>query len=330
MRTRNVSSLLHAPAIVGILVWLVLPVSAQSHFSSLYLYQRSIYLENILTPGAWLANPALASEIGRPALLTTNVMPLGDQYLFAAVRGFYPLRSGLSLGIGLLGTGTYNHGSSNAGSQGDGFSANGDFAFTGPDFQAGAAYAIAGAGAIGVMTTLGWNFPPSDTSTLATETAWGIGAGWLSPWYFHTFSVSLSVMSIGHFREIAYWEHNGKAGIRLSLFSDVLRGSIESALLFGKALGIFTDNSSAPYEAMKTLWSLQVYRIFGALLGFSTDYAGRWTTHGVRIADNGNCIHVGAELRKTEEYAFWGGYDMGISLSYPSSILHRFWFAYGW
>ena len=70
-----------------------------------FFYQRTIYLENLLTEGDWWANPSRISPIDKTTIFTSNVGLLGGRYSISSVRIIFPLNPQLNAGLGITGTG---------------------------------------------------------------------------------------------------------------------------------------------------------------------------------------------------------------------------------
>ncbi|MDD5675528.1 MAG: hypothetical protein PHC61_15265, partial [Chitinivibrionales bacterium] len=139
------------PCCIGALLLASLPLCAQNTFFP-YLNQRTLYLENLLTPGAWWSNPAILSDVANPTLLIDNVTPLSQHLTIASVKVVLP-HAPLTYGLALLGTGlgqlsqlSYDPSS--------GAQYQSSFSFDQPYLQGGAACSLGKYGAIG-LTMLG-------------------------------------------------------------------------------------------------------------------------------------------------------------------------------
>jgi hypothetical protein len=98
--------------------------------------------------------------------------------------------------------------------------------------------------------------------------------------------------------------------------------SLEYTFTFksGAAESFYQTSQQYIYEVFKALVSLRIYKVAGILAGFSTDFG--------EFSDIGNCLHAGLELRPTDTYPFFGGYELGISLYQRDLFIHRIWVGY--
>ncbi len=104
-----------------------------------YLFQRSIYLDNLAGSNGWWSNPALPASIKDINFYSGAVTPLANYYLITSARAFIPLKQDFTLGLGILGMALYTPGSSSSHSSTGGFSYKSSFEFTHPRFQIGIA-----------------------------------------------------------------------------------------------------------------------------------------------------------------------------------------------
>ena len=280
-----------------------------------YLYQRSIYTDNLIMPGAWWANPASIAEIDAPGIYTANVLPLGDELLISSFRLFFPIAKNITIGASILGAGTYKAGTSISSVTEKGLSYSSSFAFKRPRFQLGAAAPVPYAGSIGVLGTIGSDLKSYGSTSEGTASP-GAGFGWLSPSMLDAIQISAAVMFIYHNLDPALWEKGGKIGMRFNALDSLLSGSAEYTFSFGRGFGVFTPDR-AEYESFKTLVSARLYRQVALTAGYSTDldYSYR----------NGHCAHAGAELRKSPLNPFVGGYDIGFRFGQDWILIHRIW-----
>jgi hypothetical protein len=280
-----------------------------------YLYQRTMYTDNLTMTGAWWANPALISFIDAPFMHTANVLPLGDSLLVSSFRVFIPLAEDITVGAGILGAGAYTTGSSKSYAEESSFSHQSSFAFTRPRFQAGAAAQVPYAGRFGIIGTIG-----ADLKSYGSGSAWsaspGAGLGWLSPLVLQTVEFSAAAMFIHHDLDVAFWEKTGKLGFRFTALDSVLNGSFEFSFTPGEGFGVFTPRR-AEYEVLKALVSAQVFNNLALMAGFSTDLDYYYR--------NNSCVHLGAELREMPEFPVLGGYDIGFRFGRQWLIIHRIW-----
>jgi hypothetical protein len=81
------------------------PAAGQSPPPTLYyLYQRTIYLENLTMNGAWWANPALTGEIAEKTASTIDVTPIGlRQFTIVSAKFLFPFGKIFGAGIGIMG-----------------------------------------------------------------------------------------------------------------------------------------------------------------------------------------------------------------------------------
>jgi hypothetical protein len=294
---------------------LVLSISAicgaQAYFP--YLNQRSVYLDHLLMPGAWWANPALISHIHEMVVSTSNVLPIGNRLLISDERFILPIGEHISLGIGILGAGDYRTGSSTSLFSNDGFDVRSTFAFQRPRFQIGAAGILPIIGSIGILGTFGSELADERGSTRASA---GFGCGWLSPPLGIPMQLSSSWMFIKH-NVILAWEVSGKLGIRF-----ITRDSTVSACAeytFSPSEGGFgvLNPSGAIYDAAKALVAVRVFDCWAAMAGVSYDLDFRY--------NNGTCVHLGFENQAATRAFFFGGYDVGIRFSADWIVLHHLW-----
>jgi hypothetical protein len=280
-----------------------------------WLYQRTMYTDNLLMTGGWWANPAVISSIRSPYLLTANVLPLGDSLLISSIRLFIPVAQAVTIGGSILGAGAYKTGSSMSFTNEGGFSHQSSFAFQRPRFQLGAAASAPIAGSFGVIGTIG-----SDLRSLGSRTenaaSPGFGAGWLSPALAHSINLSAAVMFIYHSPARSFWEKGGKLGLRIHAFDSLIAGSAEYSFSFDKGFGVFTPEL-ADYEVLKAIISAKLYERLAVMAGFSTDLAYTY--------NNQSCAHIGLELKESLEFPFSGGYDIGFRFGQDWLIMHRIW-----
>jgi len=300
-----------------------------SDTTGLFLFRRAVYLEDASVSGAWLANPASTVSNGRTTALTSNVLPLGDRFVVASARCLFPIVKSITLGAGILGSGVYASGSSSAGGGDTGFGAHANFHFSGPALQLAIGAPIPSAGSFGGCISWGWETVHSGLFDRTTYYDMGFGLGWLSPLLLRRIGCGLSAMAIARVGPSATaWDNSVRAGVSACFPDSQARITADYAFPLDAGASFFADREDAQYQAIKAIALLRVVGPLNAMAGFSSDFPGRWSTHGNREGDNGNCIHLGAILDRSTEYLFFGGYDIGISMTYALSILHRFWFGY--
>jgi hypothetical protein len=310
------------PAVFGALM--VLYGTAQASNDSLYFfYQRSTYLENLWTPGGWWANPALTGEISAPTGYTINVSPLGYRYTLASVKYLFPFLGNFGAGLGIIGTGIAPDQSTQVTSAGVNY--NSHFTFSNPSFQLGLGGRLAKVGSAGFLLDIGAEMLPDGYGGSSYFLLARGGLGLLTPFYFNAVSLSLTAMATMHFWGRLYMDENGKAGLRVKILDDLILGSAEYTFSFrSAAVESFYPSSQFFYEVFKATMSVRIYKIAGVIAGYSTDF-GQFSDLG---SGNGNCLHVGLELRPLDTYPFFGGYDLGVSTTFRDLFVHRIWLGY--
>ncbi len=154
----------------------------------------------------------------------------------------------------------------------------------------------------------------------------GFGAGFLTPWFFERVSLGLSAMSTGHFWIQNYWDYDGKLALRFRSIDSLLTGYVESTFSSFEGQAVWIGYSSNNYyEVLKAMISLRFMGILGFLLGYSDDLPNG--------EGNGQCAHVGLELKQSNLSRYYGGYEIGIALTtqLPQQrdlLVHRFWVGY--
>ena len=138
----------------------------------------------------------------------------------------------------------------------------------------------------------------------------------------HTVKLSVSTLSVRHFEVEPWWDNSAKAGIQVNVDSGLVLGSLEYAFPLGTRLPFFQNDSTYNnYEAIIGHASIRIRNILGILLGYSRDTP--------IYRDNGNTYHAGLELRRSELYPYYGGYEAGLSTSRTIAFIHRIWLGYG-
>jgi hypothetical protein len=288
-----------------------------------FLLQRSTYLENILMPCAWWANPASVAEIGGKTALIANVTPLGNVYTIASARYAAPMAGRFAWGVGILGAGINPnpHGSLQADNSGARY--NSHFTFNNPSIQIGAGGVLAGGIAVGVLADAGTERLPDGSGGQMNFWTWGLGFGIMTPYFLNSLSFAFSTMSTGHYWIEPYWDHDGKTALRFKTSDSLVMGSLEYtfSMVSGTLWHIY-NSSPAYYQVFKTSASIKMLSIAGALLGYSQDL-------GI-LSDNGAMLHLGVELRRSSVYPFFGGYEVGVGLTqlHRDLLVHRLWVGY--
>jgi hypothetical protein len=288
-----------------------------------FLFQRSTYLENLLMPGAWWANPAVVAELDKKTALITNVTPLGYTYTIASARYAAPVAGRFGWGIGILGAGINPNPDGSLQANNTGAQYNSHVSFSNPSIQIGAAAKGPEGLNIGVLFDFGAELLPDGGGGQANYATLGFGIGATTPYFFDKVSFALSTMSTGHYWIQSFWDHDGKAGMRFRSPDSLIMGSLEYtfSLASGEIQYIY-NSPSTYYQVVKGLASLKILSIVGALFGYSQDL-------GI-LSENGTMIHIGAELRKSAVYPFFGGYEIGIATTQRTRdlLIHRLWLGY--
>ena len=290
-----------------------------------FLYQRTAYLENTLTPGSWWANPASLGEIGRKTLQTVNTTPLGNVLTIASAKYLTPVSPQIDAGVGIMGQGINpadpSFQASNAGAQ-----YQSQFSFVNPSVQFAGAMKLGRGGLTGLLLNIGAEQLPASAEVgpnFANYLTMGFSAGYLSPWFFDCVSLGLSFMTTGHFWLQTYWDNDGKLALRYQDPDSLFTGSLECTFsLLGQGLVWIGHSPAGYYEAIKALVSIRFMQIAGLLLGYSDDIQN--------LVANGPCAHVGLELRQSNVYRYYGGYEIGIGLGqlHRDLLVHRLWVGY--
>jgi hypothetical protein len=290
-----------------------------------FLFQRTTYLENLLTPGAWWANPASTAEIERKTAQTVNVTPLGNVLTIASAKFLMPVTSRFGIGIGIMGQGI-NASDPNLLATGSGAQYQSRFSFVNPSVQLSGAVKIKQGGGVGLLIDIGAEQLPNSMEfgeTFSNYPKLGFGAGILTPWFFDRVSLGLSTMTTGHFWLQNYWDNDGKLSLRVRSIDSLLTGSMEYTFSFLDQGPVWIGHSPDNYyEVFKAMVSLRFMGILGLLLGYSDDLENYYA--------NGQCMHVGLELRQSKIYPYYGGYEIGIGLTqlHRDLLVHRIWVGY--
>lgn len=288
----------------------------------LFFYERTVYLEGLLMPGGWWANPALPATIEHHTLQTTNASPLGDRYTISSVRFFWPIVPVLTVGIGILGVGEDQTGSLSA--EPGGVSYRSSFFFSRPSVQTGAAVSLPYAGSAGAIFSVGAERLSVGIDQTRSFPTLGIGAGWLSPKVAGMLDFSASVFLLGHFLTVPYWEHDAKLGVRLQLPNEMVSVALEYAFPLKNGWRFRTPRRPWTYEVLKAVASVRVYRALGVLAGFSSDFHSDDDPVYYPYY-NGDCLHGGVEIAESTVYPFFGGYEVGVSVDGRWNVIHHVW-----
>jgi hypothetical protein len=312
---------------IALPVFISTPCFAQVDTLNYYfLYQRSTYLENVLLPGAWWANPASTAEIERKTVQTVNVTPLGNVLTIASAKFLMPVFSRFGVGIGIMGAGQGNSSNQNLNASGSGATFQSQYSFFNPSMQLSGAAKFKQGGGIGLLFNIGAEQLPSSMDfgpTYSNYLTMGFGAGFLTPWFFDRISIGLSGMSTGHFWIQNYWDYDGKLAVRFRRADSLLTGYVESTFSsFGGKLVWIGNSPSNYYEVIKAMASLRFMGILGFLFGYSDDL--------LNGEANGQCAHVGLELKQSNVSPYYGGYEIGIALAqlHRDLFVHRLWVGY--
>ena len=223
--------------------------------------------------------------------------------------------------MGIMGTGIAPSQSAQVTNGGATYQSN--FSFTNPSFQIGLGGRLPQLGSIGVLTDIGDEFLPDNQGGGTHFLVLRGGAGALTRYFFNSVSLSATLMATLHFWNQTYIDNNGKLGLRFKIHDDLVLGSLEYTFSFkaGAAESFYQNQSSTNfYEVLKALISVRFFKIAGAIVGFSNDLG--------EFSDIGKTIHLGVELRPSDVYPYFGGYEIGISTQWSNLIIHRFWIGY--
>jgi hypothetical protein len=294
-----------------------------------YLFQRMTYLENTLMPGSWWANPASTAEIEKKTAQTVDVTPLGNILTIASAKFLMPVASRFGVGVGIMGVGVGNSSSQNLNATGSGLTFQSQSSFFNPSMQLSGAVKFKRGGGIGLLINIGAEQLSSGmdqgttVSNFSNFLTMGFGAGFLTPWFFNRVSIGMSGMTTGHFWFQNYWDNDGKLVLRFRSLDSALTGYVESTFsLFGGNLVWIGSSQNPYYEVVKAMISLRFMRTLGLLLGYSDDL--------LNSEANGQCAHVGLELKQSNLSRYYGGYEIGIALTqlHRDLFVHRLWVGY--
>ena len=312
----------HARSCCAALLVLIV-VGSHTHATSVvpFFFERTIYLEGLLSPLAWWANPASVVECESPTLFTANASPIGRYFTVSSVRFFLPIRDRVTLGFGVMGAGPDQTGSLNA--TGDGVSYCSNFIFSRPSFQVGTALKLPLQSSVGGLFSIGMEQASVGLEQFENFALLGLGLGWLSPAIVHMVQFSLSAFWAGHFHHETYWDGDFKLGVRVRIPDDLVSFKLEYSHPMPEALQYhdLLPSIPIPYAALNVLVAVRTGALWSVLLGYSSDF-------GEADTDNGNALHAGIDLRQSEQLPFFGGYEVAISMDRRWNVIHRFWLGY--
>jgi hypothetical protein len=284
-----------------------------------YLYQRTTYLENLTMNGAWWANPALTGEIAEKTASTVNVTPIGlRQFTIVSAKYLFPFGGIFGGGFGIMGEGVNQNQSTQLSNRGATYSSH--FSFSNPSLQFGLGMRLRNIGSAGLLLNAGQELLQSDGTNYNYPVV-GCGVGALTPYFFNTISLSFTTMATWHFWQQAYMDNDAKAGIRFRILDDFILGSFEYAFSFKSGLieseSFYTTSNYC--QIAKGLVSIRIYKIAGIILGYSSDFD---------FNDMGGTMHAGLELRPSDDYPYFGGYEIGLSTYQRVLFIHQIWVGY--
>ncbi len=285
------------------------------HFA--YLFPRSTYVDNLLSPGHWWANPALLAAIRHTSFLTANAAPLGDEYLISSARLFWPALPWMTIGASVLGAGRYQPGSSSSSATESSLRYQSDFDFSRPRLQLGVAARTKKAGSAGILLTGGANLERTGPEATRLRATYGFAGGWLSPRILGAVRFSIAAMGMYHPIFRTQWEWGLKAGFRATALESLFAISAEYTIAPGAGWGAF-DPCSRAYEVFKTLASFSIAPHIFILGGLSYD------AEGARYR-NRLLVHAGASAKHIASWPFSGGYEIGVQPSRRLLTVHRIW-----
>jgi hypothetical protein len=296
--------------------------------SMYYFYERTVYLEDLTQQGAWWSNPSKIASIRTPCVFTSNTGLLGGKYSLSSIRILFPVQRTITAGFGLTGASTKEVRSFSGSSSGA--TASGNFNFSRPSLEAGISFQPDAGGALGGLLMTGTESTPPDIVGIRQYYfILGAGFGYLSPMLANMAQLSLSTVSVCHFQVDTWWDHSAKTGAYLNINDGFVIGSFEYSFSLSNALAFLQNQKTYySYEVFKGTISTRFRSIAGFILGYSSDTKNQ--------RDNGPTFHTGLELRPSEVYQFWGGYEIGVSpwssrhqtTTAVVTVIHRFWVGY--
>jgi hypothetical protein len=285
-----------------------------------YLYQRTTYLENLAMNGAWWANPALTGEINEKTGSTVDITPLGQfQFTIVSAKYLFPFGRIFGAGFGIMGEGfnqSQNQSTQVSNSQ---VTVTSHFSFSNPSLQFGLGMHLDNIGSAGILLSAGQELIPLGDGTSYNYPVMSLGAGILTPYFLNSLSLSITAMATWHFWQQEYLDYDGKAGARFKILDDFILGSLEYSFSFKSGVIESFYTTSNYYQVAKGLISIKIYKIAGALLGYSTDFG---------FKDMGGTLHVGLELRHSSDYPYFAGYELALGTYQQVYITHQIWVGY--
>jgi hypothetical protein len=294
------------------------PTMAQSQ-NLPYLYQRTTYLENLTMNGAWWANPALAGEVTEKTASTVDITPLGlAQFTIVSAKYLFPFAGNFGAGLGIMGEGLGQSQNQSTQITDNSATVSSHFSFANPSFQCGAGMSLKNVGSAGLLLNAGEELLPLGDGTSYNFPLFGLGAGVLTPYFFHSVSLSFTAMATWRFWQQQYLDCDGKAGFRFRILDDFILGSLEYSFSFKSSESFYS--SAYYYRVIKCLFSIRIYKIAGVLVGYSSDFGG--------ATFMGGTMHIGLELRHSSEYPYFGGYELALGTYQRITFTHQVWVGY--
>jgi len=272
----------------------------------------------------WWANPALIGEIPEKLASTVNVTPLADQFTIVSAKYCFPIGNFLGAGIGIMGnTGLNADNTQHADVTNSGLTFNSHYNFSNPGIQCAIGIRNKFLGSAGLLVNIGAEMLPDGNGTESNFLLTGAGIGILTPYFLNTLSLSMTTFATWHFwGEYVYMDNDGKIGLRFKILDDFILGSLEQTFSYKSNIMPSFYTTISYYQVFKGLLSFRFYKIAGFLAGFGTDHGDQNSPH------LGNTLHVGLELRPSNVYPYFGGYELGISTTVTNVIIHRVWVGY--
>lgn len=279
-----------------------------------FFFERTVYLENLLVPGSWWANPALILPIDTLSIFSSNVGALGGEHTIASVRIIGGIDSFSSFGIGLTGVSGDDNRTLFAENGGTSFKSS--FSSLQPSIEAAYSRNLGFVGAIGLLETFGTH--NNDSTSSKYKYTWGHSLGYLSPTLQKIAAISIHYNLAYHHFYDNWWDNNIRLGLILEHPSQIWRSSWEYSFPLNSKDDIWNWGSHRGYKVFKMSNSLQYRKNLAILFGYSKD--SEILTH------NGSTFHGGIELQKTPTNRFFGGYEFGLGTSKSLLFFHRIWF----
>jgi hypothetical protein len=286
-----------------------------------YSYQRTTYLENLTMNGGWWANPALTGEITEKTGSTVDITPLGlYQLTIVSAKYLFPFADNFGAGIGIMGEGMNQSQNQSTNISSGGLSYSSHFSFSNPSLQFGLGMHLNNIGSGGLLLSAGQELLPQGDGTYYNYPIASLGIGVLTPYFFNFLSLSLTSMASWHFYQEEFLDFDGKAGFRFKILDDFILGSFEYTFSFKSSFIESFYTTSNHYQVGKGLISIRIYKIAGVLLGYSSDFGG--------YKDMGATLHAGLELRHSDDYPYFGGYELAMGTNQRLTFTHQVWVGY--